>query len=128
MRSSVHVDNKEKDILILGEGPTQGLNHPLIVEAKYPINFKQFAKRFVLNLHYYGSNSLLFVDTIKIYKIKEIEIKAYALFLGNVSKDVTINNMKKTGLKGVLNFLCVGFNPIHNNGIIDIHKYFIERL
>ena len=124
----MHVDNKEKDILILGEGPTQGLNHPLIVEAKYPINFKQFAKRFVLNLHYYGSNSLLFVDTIKIYKIKEIEIKAYALFLGNVSKDVTINNMKKTGLKGVLNFLCVGFNPIHNNGIIDIHKYFIERL
>ena len=52
MRSSVHIDNKEKDIVILGEGPTQGLNHPLIVEAKYPINFTQFGKRFVLNLHY----------------------------------------------------------------------------
>ena len=130
MRSSVHVDNKEKDILILGEGPTQGLNHPLIVEAKYPINFTQFGKRFVLNLHYYGSNSLLFVNTIKKYKTKakDSEIKDYALFLGNVSKDVTINNMKKTGLEGVLNFLCVGFNPIHNNGIIDIHKYLIERL
>ena len=97
MRSSVHIDNKEKDIVILGEGPTQGLNHPLIAEAKYPINFTQFGKRFVLNLHYYGSNSLLFVNTIKKYKTKakDSEIKDYALFLGNVSKDVTINNMKK---------------------------------
>ena len=24
MRSSVHIDNKKKDILILGKGPTQG--------------------------------------------------------------------------------------------------------
>ena len=28
----------------------------------------------------------------------------YALFLGNISKDFTINNMKKTGLKGVVKF------------------------
>ena len=72
----------------------------------------------------------MFVNTIKKYKTKakDSEIKDYALFLGNVSKDVTINNMKKTGLEGVLNFLCVGFNPVHNNGIIDIHKYLIERL
>ena len=27
MSSSAHVDNKEKDILILGKGPTQGLEH-----------------------------------------------------------------------------------------------------
>ena len=40
MSSSVHVDNKEKDILILGGGPTQGLDDTtLTVEAKYPINF-----------------------------------------------------------------------------------------
>ena len=26
MNSSVHVDNKKKDILLLGEGPTQGLD------------------------------------------------------------------------------------------------------
>ena len=37
MSSSVHVDNKGKDILILGEGPTQGLDDTkLIAEAKYP--------------------------------------------------------------------------------------------
>ena len=27
MSSSAHVDNKEKDILILDKGPTQGLEH-----------------------------------------------------------------------------------------------------
>ena len=33
-------DNKNKNILILGEGPTQGLNDTtLTAEAKYPINF-----------------------------------------------------------------------------------------
>ena len=30
MSSSVHIDNKKKDILILGEGPTQGLEHTLL--------------------------------------------------------------------------------------------------
>ena len=29
MNSSAHVDNKEKEILILGKGPTQGLEHTL---------------------------------------------------------------------------------------------------
>ena len=29
MSSSPHIDNKKKDILILGRGPTQGLEHTL---------------------------------------------------------------------------------------------------
>ena len=50
--SSVHVDNEIKDILILGEGPTQGLDDTtLTAEAKYIINFTQPRKRFVLGLH-----------------------------------------------------------------------------
>ena len=40
MNSSMHVDNKNKDILVLGEGSTQELDDTtLTVEAKYPINF-----------------------------------------------------------------------------------------
>ena len=40
MSSSVHVDDKKKDILVLDEGPTQGLaGTPLISEKKYSINF-----------------------------------------------------------------------------------------
>ena len=41
INSSVHIDNKGKDILILGNGPTQGLGeHPLIAEKMYSITFK----------------------------------------------------------------------------------------
>ena len=51
MSSSVHVDDKGKDILILGEGPTQGLDDTtLTAEAKYLINFTQSGKRFVLRV------------------------------------------------------------------------------
>ena len=67
MSSSVHVNNKNKDILILGEGPTQGLDDATAAEAKYPINFTQSGKRFVLSVHYNGSNSFLFVSATKIY-------------------------------------------------------------
>ena len=45
MTSSVHVDNKKKDILILGKGPTQGLGeHLLTVEKMYSINFTVLEK------------------------------------------------------------------------------------
>ena len=33
----VHVDNKKKDILILGEGPTQGLDGTTLAEEKKSI-------------------------------------------------------------------------------------------
>ena len=102
MNSSVHFDNKNKDILIHGEGPTQGLDDTTVIaEAKYPINFTQPNKRLVLSLHYNGSNSLLFVNATKIYQFEaeDSEIKYYALCLGNISKDFTTNNMKKQDQK-----------------------------
>ena len=107
MSSSMHTDNKNKDILILGEGPTQGLDDTtLTAEAIYPINFTQPRKTFLCSLHYNASNSFLFANATKIYqfKAKDSEIKDYAPCLGNISKDFKINNMKKTGLKGIVNF------------------------
>ena len=35
MSSSQHIDNKKKQILILGKGPTQGLEHTLTAEKLY---------------------------------------------------------------------------------------------
>ena len=41
MSSSVHVDNKGKDILILGKDPTQGLGeHSLTAEKMCSVNFR----------------------------------------------------------------------------------------
>ena len=50
MGSSVHVDNKKKNILILDEGPTQRLdNTTLTAEAKYSFNFTQQNKKLCLS-------------------------------------------------------------------------------
>ena len=71
----------------------------------------------------------MFVNGTKVYqfKVRDSEIKDYALRLGNVSKDVTIDDMKKAVLKGVVKFFSVDFNPIDNNDILDIHKYLTKR-
>ena len=39
MSSSAHIDNKKRDILVLGKGPAQGLEHTLTAEKMYSINF-----------------------------------------------------------------------------------------
>ena len=71
MSSYVHIDNRSKHILTLGEGPTQGLDDTtLTAETKHLIDFTQSGKRFVLNLHYNGSNSFFFVNATKIYQFK----------------------------------------------------------
>ena len=45
--SSVHVDNKKKDTLILDEDPMQGLSDTaLTAEKEYPINFTEHNKKF----------------------------------------------------------------------------------
>ena len=84
-------------IFIFDEGPALGLDDTtLTAEARYPINFTQ------TSLHYNGRNSLLFVNATVIYQLraKDSEIKLWnILCLGNISKDFTINNMKKIDKK-----------------------------
>ena len=59
-------------------------------------------EKFCLRLHYNGVNSYLFVNGAEIYKFKakDSEIVATPLCLGNISKDWTVDNMKKTGFNG----------------------------
>ena len=78
MSSSVHIDNKKKDTLILGIGLTQGLDDTtLTAEAQYSIDFLRSNRKFCLSLHCNGSNSFSFVNATKIYqfKAKDSEIK-----------------------------------------------------
>ena len=100
MSSYVHVDNKGKDVLILDEGSTQGLDHTtLTAEAKYIINFTQLNRRFVLSLHYKRSDSFLSVDATKIYQIKAKDIYCIVLLASivnasNHTKWVSLRNRK----------------------------------
>ena len=56
---SPYIDNKKKDILVLGKGPTQGLEHILTAEKMYSINFAVTKKKFCLSLHYNGAKLLV---------------------------------------------------------------------
>ena len=47
MTSSTKIDNRKKDILILGKGLTQGLEHILSAEKLYSINFTKKKQNFV---------------------------------------------------------------------------------
>ena len=44
MSLSIKIDNRKKDILILGKGPTQGLEHMLSSEKMYSISFTELDK------------------------------------------------------------------------------------
>ena len=123
MSSSSHIDNKKKDILILGKGPAQRLEHRLAAEKLHWINFTKENKRFCLSLHYSGANSYLFVNGTEIikFKAKDSEITAYPLCLRNISKDWSAGNMKKTKLKGYVYVFSVDYNAIVVADILDIH-------
>ena len=129
--SPTKTDNTKKDILILGKGPTQGLEHTLSAEKMYSINFTE-NKNFFLNLHYDGANSYLFVNGTEIHKFKakDSEIIATSLCLGNISKDWSVDNMKnmkKTGLNGYICGFSVDYDAIAVNDILDIQTYLMKK-
>ena len=130
MSFSAHIDNKKKDILVLRIGITQGLEHTLIAEKIYLINFTVTRKKFCLSLHYNRANSYLFVNGIEIYKFKakDSEIVATPLCLGNISKDWSTDNMKKTGFNGYVYDFSVDYDATDIDDIKDIHKYLMKKI
>ena len=91
----------------------------------YSINFTKTDTKFCLSLHYNGENSYLFVTGTEIHKFqaKDSEIVATTLCLGKISKDVSVDNMKKTGLNGYVYDFSVDYDTIAVDDILDIHKY-----
>ena len=90
----------------------------------YSITFTLTKKKFCLSLHYNGANSYLFVNGTEIHKFKakDSKIVASPLCLGNISKDWSIDNMKRTGFTGYVYDFSVSYNDIEVDNIKDIHK------
>ena len=128
MSSSIHIDNKKKDILVLGRRP-QGLESTLTAEKIYSINFTVTKKKFCLSLHYNGANSYLFVNGTKIikFKAKDSEIVASPLCLGNISKDWSTDDMKKSGFTGCVYDFSADYNAIAVDDVKDIHNYLMKK-
>ena len=94
----------------------------------YSINFTVTKNKFCLSLHCNGANSYLFVNGTEIYKfkVKESEIAATLLSLGNISKDWSAN-MKKTGFNGYVYDFNVDY-VTDVDDLLDIHKYLIKKI
>ena len=128
MSSSAHIDIRKKDILVLGIGPTQGLKHTLTAEKMYSINFTVRKKKFCLSLHYNEANIYLFVNGKEILKFKSNDsaIVATPLCLRNISKDWSINDMKKTGLDGYVHEFFVNYVDFNTSPPINIAEYLLS--
>ena len=80
-------------------------------------------------MHYNGANIYLFVNGTEIYKFnaKDSEIVATPLCLGNVSKDWSVDNMKKAVFNGYVYDFSVDYDAIAVDDIKDIHKYLMKQ-
>ena len=95
----------------------------------YSINFTVTKKKFCLSLHYNRASSYLFVNGIEIYKFKakDSEIVAAPLCLGNISKDWSVDNMKKTGFNGYVYDFSVDYDSTAVDDIKNIHKCLMKK-
>ena len=86
-------------------------------------------EKFCLRLHYNGANSYLFVNSTEIHKFKakDSETVATPLCLGNISKDWTVDNIKKTGLNGYVYDFSVDYDTIAVDDKLDTHNYLMKK-
>ena len=120
---------KKNNILILGKGPTQELEHTLTAEKMHSINFTVTGKKICLSLHYNGANSYLFVISKEIHKLKarDSELVATPLCLGNISKSWSVDNLKRTGFHGYVYDFSVDYDAIAVDDILNIHNYLMKK-
>ena len=101
----------------------------MTTEKLHSINFTENNTKFCLSLHYKRANSYLFVNGTEIIKLKakDPEIVATLLCLGNISKDFSVDNMKKTGLNWYLYDFSVDYNATAVDDMLDIHNYLMKK-
>ena len=95
----------------------------------HSIDFTVTNKNFCLSQHYNGANSYLFVKGTETYKFKakDSEILVDPMSLGNISKDWSVDNMKRTGFTGYVYDFSVDYEPLAVDDIKNIHKYLMKK-
>ena len=95
----------------------------------YSFNFTVKRKKFCLSLHYIGANCYLLLNGTEIikFKAKDSEIVSNLLCLGNISKDWSTDNMKKTGFQGYVYDFSVDYDSTNVDDIKDIEKYLMKK-
>ena len=82
-----------------------------------------------MSLHHSGRNSNLFVNGTEIIRFNAngSEIVATPLCLGNISKDLSVDIMKKTRLNEYVFDFSVNYDAIAINDMLHIHKYLMKK-
>ena len=98
----------------------------LIIRKKI---FTKVNTKFCLSLYYNGTNSYLIVNGTEIHKFKakDSEIVPNNLCLGNVSKNFSASNIKKTGFNSYIYDFSVDYDAINVDDVLDIHKYLMKE-
>ena len=80
-------------------------------------------------MHCSGENTYLLVNSTEInkFKVKDSEIVATPLCLGNISKDWSVDNMKEAGFTGYVYDFSVDSYPFAVDDNKDIHKYLMKK-
>ena len=77
----------------------------------------------------HGVNSYFFVNGTEIikFKAKDSKIVAGSLCLGNISKDWSTDDMRKSSFTGYVYDFSVGYDALDVDNIKDIHKYLMKK-
>ena len=80
-------------------------------------------------MYYNGANSYLFVNGTEIFKFKakDSEILVGSICLGNISKDWSVDNMKKNGFTGYVYDFSVDYKVIPVDNIKNTRKYLMKK-
>ena len=80
-------------------------------------------------MHHNEANSNLFFYGTIIYKSKgkDSDIVVGPICLGNISKDLSVDNMKRTAFNGYVYDFSVNYDSIAVNDIKDIHEYLMKK-
>ena len=136
--SSSHADNHINNFLLLGEGPTFGINgsfgSPVI---KFRINFAQFSinftkanSTFCFSLYYNAGNCYLFFNGKEVFKFKagKKNVNFETQFcLGRISNSFSNTESREIPLNGNVYHFSVDYNSIDKSDILNINKYIIAK-
>ena len=81
-------------------------------------------------MYYNGANRYFFANGTDInkFKAKDFEIVATRLCLGNISKNVSADKVKKSGFYGFVSYFSIDYDANAVDDILDIQNYLMEKM
>ena len=129
--SSLHVDYRKNNFLILGLGPTYGINGKCgTAEKTFIINFTKSNTKFCLSLCYNADHSYLFVNGKEIikFKAKNKNVDFPTQFcLGSICDGLRATKSREVALNRNVYDFSVDYNSIDKYDILNIYKYLMTK-